>query len=48
MLLEVARTSIVSTQRKIGILFQAWTTYKWMDNHWILSILVTSLVEMQM
>jgi hypothetical protein len=41
-LLDVVKTLIISTQRKIKILFQPCTAYKWIDNHCVLSIVVTS------
>jgi hypothetical protein len=48
MLLKVANIITISKQRKMGILFHCWTTYKWMDNHWMLSIAITLFVIIAM
>jgi hypothetical protein len=41
-LLDMAKTLTFSTHKRIKILFQPCTTYKWIDNHNVLSIVVTS------
>ncbi len=42
-LLNMAKTLTFSTHKRIKILFQPCTTYKWIDNHYVLSIIVTSI-----
>jgi hypothetical protein len=39
---NVVESLAISTRRRIIILFQPCTTYKWIDNHYMLSIVVTS------
>ncbi len=39
---EVVDISTISTHRRMGILLHCSTTYKWIDNHWVLSIAITS------
>jgi hypothetical protein len=34
-LLNVEDTPIISTQRSLGIVFHFWTTYKWIEIHWM-------------
>jgi hypothetical protein len=41
-LLDMAKTLTFSTHKRIKILFQPRTTYKWIDNHYVLSIVVIS------
>jgi hypothetical protein len=43
MLLEVVDKLIASTNRRMGMRLYFCTTYKWIDNHCVLSIVVTSL-----
>jgi hypothetical protein len=43
MLLEMIEIHIVSTQKRMRILLHFWTTYRWIENHCVLSIVVTSL-----
>ncbi len=43
-MLKVANIIAISTQRNMGILFHCWTTYKWMDSHQMLAIIVTLFV----
>jgi hypothetical protein len=43
-----AKTSHVLTNKRMHIIFQACTTYKWIDNHLTLLIIVTLFVKMLM
>jgi hypothetical protein len=48
MLLDVIETPIIETHKRMGILFQACTIYKWIDNQCVLSIVVTLFATMRM
>jgi hypothetical protein len=45
---HVLETPILFTKKKIGILFHALTTYKCMEIHWVLSIVMTSFALLAM
>ncbi len=42
MLSKVVDKLIISTHRRIGMRFHFCSTYKWIDNHYVLSIMVIS------
>lgn len=44
----VRKTPHVLTNKRMQIIFQACSTYKWIDNHLILLIVVILFVEMPM
>jgi len=46
MLLDVIETPIVETHKRMGILFQACTMYKWINNQCVLSIVVILFATM--
>jgi hypothetical protein len=48
MLFKMIEIHIVSTQKRMGILLHFWTTYKWIENHCVLLIVVTSVVVITM
>lgn len=48
MLSNVVNIPIVCTQRQIKMVFHYWTRYRWINIHWVLSIIVTSLAEKTM
>jgi len=48
MLLNVAKTPIVSMHKKMGNILKIYTTYKWIHNHYVLLMVVILFIKMLM